>query len=50
MKRTELRLPDDVYGLLLDEVVKKKKNGDTGTSLNQEIVDRLRESFGLPKE
>lgn len=44
MKRTELRLPDDLYIKLLDAVVAKKKEGKN-TSLNQEIVDRLNQSF-----
>lgn len=48
MARTELRLPDELYGLLLDEVTAKKKQGVKGASLNQEIVDRLKKSFEPP--
>jgi hypothetical protein len=44
MKRTELRLPDDLYSKLLDEVTIKKKQGENA-SLNQEIVNRLQKSF-----
>ena len=44
LKRTELRLPDELYSLLLDEVTIKKKRGENA-SLNQEIVTRLQESL-----